>query len=274
MKSIHPRLIALLAALFAAAPAAAQAQQPPAAKAESLPAARVEGLSFSVDGDALVLKDESSGKISRLHVVAAAVFALSDGKTSPSAIRDKLAGLTGYTGTDELVFAALDALADAKLLQARVSPPGTSPLELVVAPDGTLGSALVAAASAEATKAEAKGASKEEARKKNITKESAVKDSNRAFYKDEQQAKAADSEIVEKAKVRKEALVKRGEADSKHQIALREDPKLKGENERKEMSQKTLHSTHLKAQTAASDEATPRLKLEQARKHSEASKKK
>ena len=57
MKSIHPRVIALLTALFAAVPATAYAEAPAATKAEALPTARTEGLSFSVDDDALVLTD-------------------------------------------------------------------------------------------------------------------------------------------------------------------------------------------------------------------------
>jgi hypothetical protein len=273
MKSIHPRVIALVTALFAAAPAAAYAEAPAAAKAEALPTARTEGLSFSVDGDALVLKEQSSGKISRLHVIAAAVYSLSDGKTSPAAMRDKLVELTGYVGSDELVFAALDALADAKLLQARVTPPGTSPLELVVAPDGTLGSELVTAASAEAQKAA--GANAEETRKKNLANEAAAKSTNRARFKSEENAKQADKSVNELATARKQARKVRDERLLKRDVAHKEDAKVKGEAARKDDAMKAYEGAHTAAKAAASGEAIRRRKLEMEKKqqHESAEKK-
>ena len=273
MKSIHPRVIALLTALFAAVPATAYAEAPAATKAEALPTARTEGLSFSVDDDALVLKDESSGKTSRVHVIAAAVFALSDGKTTPAAMRDKLAELTGFTGSDELVFAALDALADANLLQARVTPPGTSELELVVAPDGTLGSALVTASSTEVKKVA--GAAAEELRKKALKSEAAAKSINRVRYKSEENAKNADKSVGELVTARKQARKVRDERLLKHNVARKEDPKVKGEAARKDETMKAYEGAHTAAKAAASGEAIRRRKLEMVRKqHHESAEKK
>jgi hypothetical protein len=263
---MRPQLLALVSALFLASPAAVAQQPPTDAKATALPSARTEGLSFSVDGDQLLLKDESSGKISRLHPIAAAVFALSDGKTSPAGIQGKLADLTGYTGTDELVFAALDALADAGLLKARVTPPGTAPLDLVVTPDGLLGSSLVTAATAESKKIDPKGISAEEAKKKNLASESAAKAGKQTARKQEEAAKAQNKEISERSTLRRKAVeahLKLQESAQKNdeQSNKKLDPKapMKEQKEKMQKEQEVKAQTARdKARQAATSEATLR----------------
>lgn len=263
MKTLRPQLLALLSALFLATPVA-HAQQAPAAQAEGAPAARTDGITFTVEGDQLILKDEASGKLYRLHAIAAAVFALSDGKATPAEIRGKLGELTGYAGTDELVFAALDALADAKLLKARVTPPGTTPLDLVVTPDGLFGTGLVTTATAEGKDLDTKALSKEEARKKSLGKEAAVKSSNKIRYKSEAEAKALDKGVVEKAAIRKESVEKHSESSAKQAVSLKST--AKGESAQKDAATKTLAAAHAKAREAATNEASLRSKMEQAKK--------
>jgi hypothetical protein len=144
LRPLRPELIALLSALLLAAPVAHAADPPAAASAAATPGARTADLSFSIDGGSIVIKDAAAGSSYRLHPVAAAVFVLSDGKTTIADIRKGAANLTGYDVDETTAFAALDALADARLLLARVTPPGGSDLDLVVLTDGALGTELVA----------------------------------------------------------------------------------------------------------------------------------
>lgn len=152
-RTIRPELLALLTALFAAAPlASAETVAPaksaaPAAPAASLPTAKTAGVTFAVEGEAVRITDQANKATVRLHPIAAAIYALADGKTTLEAIRKGAEEASGYAIDEATFFAALDALADAKLLVARVTPPGgaSTELDLVVLPDGGAGADLVVA---------------------------------------------------------------------------------------------------------------------------------
>jgi hypothetical protein len=68
---------------------------------------------------------------------------LADGQRSLAAIRTETEAGTGFAVDEGALFAVLDALADAKLLASRVTPPGSTDLASFVFADGTLGSAFV-----------------------------------------------------------------------------------------------------------------------------------
>jgi hypothetical protein len=141
--ALRPQLLALLSALMLASPAAHAADAPPGANAAAKPSARGGGLAFWIEGGSVLIQDSATAQIFRLHPVAAAVFVLANGNTAVSDIRKGAVDLTGQDVDDATVFGALDALADAKLLVARVTPPGGSDLDLVVLTDGALGTELV-----------------------------------------------------------------------------------------------------------------------------------
>jgi hypothetical protein len=142
--TLRPELLALLAALFLATPVASAQTDAKVAAIAALPTAKIAGATYVVDEGAIVITRTAAKKSVRLHPIAAAVFALADGKTSVSGIREAAQKASGYELDDAAVFGVLDALADADLLVARVSPPGgSSELDLLVMDDGTLGTALV-----------------------------------------------------------------------------------------------------------------------------------
>lgn len=121
-----------------------------AAPAKATAARKTQGITYAVDGDALFLTDARAQKTYRLHPLAAAVYALADGQKPLAAIRAEAEQSSGLPVDDDTLYAVLDALADADLLVARVTPPGSSDLGSFVAIDGTPGPALVALAPAKA----------------------------------------------------------------------------------------------------------------------------
>jgi len=245
----RPQLIALLAALLLAGPIVVGQPTPAAAQAAAFPTARVEKLSMSVDGDELILKDEATSQRFRLHPVAAAVFALSNGKTSPAEIGKKIKELTGYSASEETVFAALDALADARLLTARVTPPGTTPVDLVVLIDGTIGSDLVAATSKEMPVKKLKEA---------LAQEQAQKKTRVGGRHEEEAQKGKMEPILKSTEARLIATKKHKEAEAKkepmkgasaQQRKSEESAKITSRNEAKEQASK--ESTLRKSEAAA-----------------------
>lgn len=145
--ALRPELLALVTMTFASpafaepTPAKSPSSTEPAKTAGAQ--ARTSGLTFGIEGGDLVLSDSSTLKIFRLHPLAAAVYALADGQRSFEAIRTDAEAASGYPLDQATLFAVLDALADANLLMARVTPPGTTELDAFVVVDGTLGTALV-----------------------------------------------------------------------------------------------------------------------------------
>lgn len=121
-----------------------------AAPAKTTAERKTQGITYAVDGDALLLTDARAQKTYRLHPLAAAVYALADGQKPLAAIRAEAEQSSGLPLDDDALYAVLDALADADLLVARVTPPGSSDIGSYVAIDGTPGPALVALAPAKA----------------------------------------------------------------------------------------------------------------------------
>lgn len=211
--NLRPELLALVSALFLAAPAASADEAASAvAPASPLPTAKTADSTFAVDGEALVI---TTGKRTvRLHPIAAAIFALSDGKRSIDAIRKGAEEASGYPIDEATVFAALDALADAKLLVARVTPPGAeSDLDLVVVADGTDVKDLVAPTTA----------TKEAGTTwlKQRDNEAKTKKDSFARHKTESDAKAADPALKTSEQARKKSLAELSSARVKQESAVK-----------------------------------------------------
>lgn len=150
-----------LAQRFAAAP-------PPART--GLPRALVAGWQPAMDEEGLVLRRE--GQELRLDALAAALMLLADGTRPVRHMLDALPALTGAAAEAETAFATLDALADAGLLEARVSPPGSETTALATGRPGRVESLRpegAASAPGEALPAEHLGP-REEGRKKRPAK--------------------------------------------------------------------------------------------------------
>ena len=129
---------------LAADPAAATKAPSPAEPARPATAQqRTSGITFALEDDTLLLTDTAASKTFRLHPIAAAVYLLADGTRSLSSLRAEAEAASGLPVDDETLFAALDALSDAKLLVARVSPPGSTELAAFVTVDGVSGTDLV-----------------------------------------------------------------------------------------------------------------------------------
>lgn len=139
---------------LAAEPTAATKAPSPAEPARPATAQqRTSGITFALDDETLLLTDTAASKTFRLHPVAAAVYLLADGTRSLSALRAEAEAASGIPVDDETLFAALDALADAKLIVARVSPPGSTELAAFVTVDGVSGTDLVTATTSTGTAA-------------------------------------------------------------------------------------------------------------------------
>jgi hypothetical protein len=149
---LRPELVAMVLVALAGPASAEPAPAKPgaAAPAKATAARKTQGITYAVDGDALFLTDARAQKTYRLHPLAAAVYALADGQKPLAAIRAEAEQSSGLPVDDDTLYAVLDALADADLLVARVTPPGSSDLGSFVAIDGTPGPALVALAPAKA----------------------------------------------------------------------------------------------------------------------------
>jgi hypothetical protein len=153
---LRPEVLALLAATMASpawagdpASAAKGAAQTEPAKPGAPQRFLGDKSSIAIQGGDLVIHDSSTLTMLRLHPIAAAVFLLADGQKPLAAIRSEAETSTGLPVDEATLFAVLDALADAKLLSARVTPPGSGDLSSFVLSDGTLGSALVEAGAAQ-----------------------------------------------------------------------------------------------------------------------------
>ena len=249
---LSPRLVALLSALLLASPAALAQQPPSDAKASAFPTARTQGLLLAQEDDVLLLRDEAAGKTYRLHPLAAAVFALSDGKTSPADIAARLPEVSGLDSTEEVVFAALDALADAKLLLARVTPPGSSPIDLVVLSDGVIGSGLVLPTPKEIGAQDAKKVRADEMK---------AKQQVRHEKRQESDAKAKEEQVQKKSSVRTQKKEKHLEASKKKQQLLEKKQASQEERAKAEQHEKqTLSEAQQAAQVEAKVRTAERLK--------------
>jgi|GEM_PF-5505509 len=166
---------------------------PPVAGA---PQARVEGVVVDADAtsDALVLTDTVAKKTYRLHPIAAAVYASSDGKTSVEAIAKSVSEGLGSTITTDDVWDLCDLLADANLLVARITPAGLHPGNFLVLPDGTDASGAVALQSDAAQKAVPAQSMAD--RRGKLMKEKDRKASHRESVRTEEATKSADAEVV------------------------------------------------------------------------------
>lgn len=147
---LRPEVLALLAATlatpaFADEPAAAAKDltQPEPAKPGAPLRKLGENSSLSIQDGDLVVFDNATLTMRRLHPIAASVFLLADGQKSLAALRTEAEASSGLPVDEATLFAVLDALADAGLLAARVTPPGSSDLSSFVLVDGTLGDAVV-----------------------------------------------------------------------------------------------------------------------------------
>lgn len=149
--ALAPRLVALVTMTFASSALAAEpaaATKSPAPVDPARPGVaqqRTNGITFALEDETLLLTDTAASKTFRLHPIAAAVYLLADGTRSLSSLRAEAEAASGLPVDDETLFAALDALADAKLLVARVSPPGSTELAAFVTVDGVSGTDLVTA---------------------------------------------------------------------------------------------------------------------------------
>lgn len=147
--ALAPRLVALVTLTFASSalaadPAAAVKAPAPADPARpSTAQQRTNGITFALENETLLLTDTAASKTFRLHPIAAAVYLLADGTRSLSSLRAEAEAESGLPVDDEALFATLDALADAKLLVARVTPPGSTELAAFVSVDGVSGTDLV-----------------------------------------------------------------------------------------------------------------------------------
>lgn len=219
--ALRPAVIALVTLAFAS-PAFADTPAGQGTAAEpaksAVPQARTSGVTFGIEGGSLVLADSSTTKIFRLHPLAAAVYGLADGQRSLEAIRAGAEASSGLPLDEAGLFAVLDALADANLLVARVTPPGSADPGSYVAADGTLGSALLEPSTTkgapEPTLASAR--MKEESRKvierpERARESSAKRDDTQVQRAREQTAKARESE----SRVRRDALGASSEASKK-----------------------------------------------------------
>ncbi len=242
--SFRPELLALVTAMFLAAPAAsAEGPVKAVAPAAALPTAKTADSTFAVDGDALVV---TTGKTSvRLHPIAAAIFALSDGKRSIDAIRKDAEAASGYPIDEATVFAVLDALADAKLLSARVTPPGgESDLDLVVVADGTDAKDLVAPTTA-------KTAPGEWLKQKNAEENAKAKTVER--HKIESVEKAADQTLKSAVAERKKALA------SLSDVRLKQESAMKAKKGNSESAEKVTAQRKV-VESSAKSERSVRLK--------------
>ena len=148
--ALRPQVLALLAATlaspaFAGDPAAVAKGATQADPAKGGAPLRKLGTnsSITIQGGDLVIHDSSSSTFLRLHPIAAAVFLLADGQKSLATLRTEAEASSGLPVDEATLFAVLDALADANLLDSRVTPPGSSDLASFVLIDGTIGTALV-----------------------------------------------------------------------------------------------------------------------------------
>lgn len=157
--ALAPQLVALVTMTFASSALAADpaaATKAPSAAEPARPSTaqqRTSGITFALDDETLLLTDTAASKTFRLHPIAAAVYLLADGTRSLSALRAEAEAASGLPVDDETLFAALDALADAKLLVSRVSPPGSTELAAFVTVDGVSGTDLVTATTSTGTAA-------------------------------------------------------------------------------------------------------------------------
>lgn len=203
---LRPEVLALVVTVFtstALAEPAPTAKEASAAAVTKFPTARTSGIAYGVDDGDLVLSDSATGKSLRLHPLAAAVYALADGSKSFEEIRAGAQAATGFGVDLPTVYAVLDALADANLLVARATPPGSADLGTFVASDGTLGYGLVAATAQRGASAPDLGRAKtQEQSRKSLDREGRLKESD---------AKSKDLPIREAS-----------EQSTKAQVSLRE----------------------------------------------------
>lgn len=235
----------MLSALFLAAPVAS-AEEPAKTivPTSTLPTAKTEGSTFAVEDDAVVV---TTGKSTvRLHPIAAAIFALSDGKRSIDAIRKGAEEATGYPVDEPTVFAALDALADAKLISARVTPPGgETELDLVVVADGTDAKELVAKATSKSPGADwTKVKASEEKAKRAVSEK----------HKSEAAEKRTDTKLKAAEEDRKKAFSAYGAGRVKQEQALKAKTAKAGD-------EKMLGAQRTAAESAAKSERVLRKKL-------------
>lgn len=260
-RTLRPELLALFTALFAAAPLASAETVAPAKAAASttapatttvgapLPTAKTDGATFAVDGEAILITNTATKATVRLHPIAAAIYALADGKTSLEAIRKGAEDASGYAIDEATLFAALDALADAKLLVARATPPGGSPeQDLVVLADGAATADLVAVA------ADAKPGRDDFAKVK--VAESAAKRKLRDRHRDEESVKAKQPLRKKSEEAHKAAY--QDYVKAKAQLdADKAAGKLKGEAEAKKFNE-LVQAKRVRAEEAAKKERVER----------------
>jgi hypothetical protein len=89
------------------------------------PTVRRDGvIAMQVAGET-ILQDDSGRELARLSPLGAAVFLAADGSLSVAGIAERASAALGAGVEVEAVWAALDALADVDLLEARATPPGS-----------------------------------------------------------------------------------------------------------------------------------------------------
>jgi flagellar biosynthesis GTPase FlhF len=91
------------------------------------PLARTEKLVVREIGDGLQIWDEEQRQEFELHAVTAAVWRHADGQRTVAELAELVAQQLGMAADEDLIWAALDRLADARLLAARLAPPAAQP---------------------------------------------------------------------------------------------------------------------------------------------------
>jgi len=257
--ALRPELVALLVVSLAS-PALAEGN-PPSPAANAPPRAptaerRTQGIGYAVDGDRFVLTDSRAQKTFRLHPIAAAVYALADGQKPLSAIRAEAEAASGMTTDEETLFAALDALADAGLLVARVTPPGSVELGSFVAVDGTTGAGLVAATTEKGRAV----AGLAEARESEQKEKSAL----RVDRARESKMKSEDVAVQRSHEARKKAMNAQTQARADEQRNKEANQKVSRPLEKKLTDE--LASAGVRAESAVKSESSLRMRNEQTAK--------
>lgn len=92
----------------------------------SFPRAEVDGLVALDVAGALIVQALDGSDRAHLDKTAGLVWRLADGKTSVEKISHRLSTEFGVAADSEVVWAALDRLADAELISERITPPSGS----------------------------------------------------------------------------------------------------------------------------------------------------
>jgi hypothetical protein len=87
------------------------------------PLARTEGLVIRESADGLRIQDTLENQEYKLHRITAAVWRNANGLRAIADLAELVSRQLGLTADEERIWAALDRLADAKLLVARLAPP-------------------------------------------------------------------------------------------------------------------------------------------------------